>query len=113
MYLDYYQSENRENEPLAIGGYLPLEKVYNHDPVPEELTSEEAKYILGVQTNLWTEYISNIDYAEYMLLPRLQAQAEVAWTPKEMKNPEDFLKRLEADYPRLKKLGINYRDHRK
>lgn len=113
MYIDYYQSENRENEPLAIGGFLPLEKVYSYEPVPEELTSEEAKYILGVQTNLWTEYISNTDYAEYMLLPRLQAQAEVAWTPKEMKDQENFLKRLEVDYLRLGKIGINYRDHRK
>jgi len=113
MYIDYYQSQNRSVEPLAIGGFLPVEKVYSYEPVPGELTEEEAKYILGVQTNLWTEYVSNTRHAEYMLLPRLQAQAEVAWTPKEEKNLEGFLKRLEQDYKRLDKLNINYRDHRK
>ncbi|NCB06588.1 MAG: hypothetical protein EOM73_00320 [Bacteroidia bacterium] len=77
------------------------------------MTEEEAKYILGVQTNLWTEYIPNTKYAEYMLLPRLQAQAEVGWTKKELKNFPDFEKRLETDYQRLDKLGINYRNHKK
>jgi len=113
MYIDYYQSENRSEEPLAIGGFLPVEKVYSYEPVPEELTKEEAKYILGVQTNLWTEYVSNTSHAEYMLLPRLQAQAEVAWTLKEEKDLEGFLKRLEQDYKRLDKIDINYQNHRK
>jgi hexosaminidase len=113
MYIDYYQSEDHSEEPLAIGGFLPVEKVYSYEPIPEELTNEEAKYILGVQTNLWTEYVPNTKHAEYMLLPRLQAQAEVAWTPKEDKDTEGFLKRLEKEYKRLDKLGINYRDHRK
>lgn len=113
MYLDYYQSENKESEPLAIGGFLPVEKVYSYEPVPDELTTEEAKYILGVQSNLWTEYIPNTKYAEYMLLPRLQAQAEVGWTKKDLKNFPDFEKRLEIDYLRLDKLGINYRNHKK
>jgi hexosaminidase len=113
MYIDYYQSRDKENEPLAIGGFLPVERVYEYEPVPDELTPEEAKYILGVQTNLWTEYVATTKKAEYMLLPRLQAQAEVGWTNKELKNFEDFEKRLETDYLRLEKLGINYRDHRK
>lgn len=113
MYIDYYQSKDKENEPLAIGGFLPVEKVYSYEPIPVELTSDEARYILGVQTNLWTEYVATTKKAEYMLLPRLQAQAEVAWTKKELKNYESFIKRLETDYKRLEKLGINYRDHRK
>ena len=113
MYIDYYQSQNKDSEPLAIGGFLPVDKVYSYEPVPVELTAEEAKYILGVQTNLWTEYVATTKKAEYMLLPRLQAQAEVGWTPKELKNFDDFAKRLETDYQRLEKMGINFRDHRK
>jgi hexosaminidase len=113
MYIDYYQSQDTENEPLAIGGYLPVEKVYSFEPIPEELTSEEAKYVLGVQTNLWTEYVPSTYHAEYMLLPRLQAQAEVAWTQKNLKDFNNFEQRLIEDYKRLEKLEINYRDHRK
>jgi hexosaminidase len=113
MYIDYYQSEAKEKEPLAIGGFLTVEKVYSYEPVPEELTPEEAKHILGVQTNLWTEYIANTKYAEYMLLPRLQAQAETGWTKKELKNFADFEKRLETDYKRMEQLGINYRNHKR
>lgn len=113
MYIDYYQSRDTKNEPLAIGGYLPVDSVYSYEPIPEELTPEEAKNILGVQTNLWTEYVPSTYHAEYMLLPRLQAQAEVAWTPEEKKNLNNFKKRLIEDYKRLDKLGINYRDHRK
>jgi len=113
MYIDYYQSRDKENEPLAIGGFLPVEKVYEYEPVSAELSAEEAKYILGVQTNLWTEYVATTKKVEYMLLPRLQAEAEVGWTNKENKNFEDFGKRLETDYLRLEKLNINFRDHRK
>lgn len=113
MYIDHYQSQNKEEEPLAIGGFLPVEKVYSYEPVPEELSTDEAAHILGVQTNLWTEYISNIKKAEYMLLPRLEAEAEVAWTPKNKKDFADFEKRLNIDYKRLDKMGINYRNHNK
>lgn len=113
MYIDYYQSEDKKNEPLAIGGFLTMEKVYSYEPVPEELNSEEAKYILGVQTNLWTEYVATTKKAEYMLLPRLQAQAEVAWTPKELKYFSDFEERINNEYKRLDKLGVNYRNHNK
>ena len=113
MYIDYYQAEDKDNEPLAIGGFLPVEKVYSYEPIPEELNAEEAKYILGVQSNLWTEYVATTSKAEYMLLPRLQAQAEVAWTPKDLKDFADFENRLEKDYSRLQKLGINFRNHKK
>ncbi len=107
-YFDYYQGD-REKEPLAIGGFLPLEKVYSYDPLPEELTPEERKYILGTQGNVWTEYIGTPDYAEYMVYPRACALAEVAWTPPQEKNYEDFLKRLEGNLLHLKALGVNYR----
>ncbi len=113
MYIDYYQGRDKASEPLAIGGFLPVDKVYSYEPVPEELTAEEAKYILGVQTNLWTEYVATTKKAEYMLLPRLQAQAEVAWTPKELKDFPDFEERLMIDYQRLEKLGVNFRHHKK
>ena len=112
MYIDHYQSRDKDKEPLAIGGFLPVQKVYSYEPIPEALNAEEAKYVLGVQTNLWTEYVATTKKAEYMLLPRLQAQAEVAWTPKKLKDFKDFEKRLETDYLRLDKLGINYRNHK-
>ena len=113
MYFDYYQKENHEAEPLAIGGYLPLEKVYSYEPVPEELSAEEAKYIIGAQANVWTEYIANTNYLEYMLFPRICALSEVAWSPKSAKDFADFQKRMESEYSRLKMYGINYFDYSK
>ncbi len=107
-YFDYYQGD-KNSEPLAIGGYLPLEKVYSYEPVPKELTEEEKEYILGVQANLWTEYINTPDYAEYMLLPRLCALAEVAWSSPEKKNYVSFAARLKKHYKRLDEIGANYR----
>jgi hexosaminidase len=113
LYFDYYQSEDRVNEPLGIGGFLPLEKVYAYEPVPDVLSAEEAKHILGAQANLWTEYIPSARQAKYMLLPRILALSEVVWSPKEKKDFADFEKRVIVDYERLKKQGINFRDHRK
>ncbi|MCK4700572.1 MAG: beta-N-acetylhexosaminidase [Bacteroidales bacterium] len=108
-YFDYYQSENKENEPLAIGGYLPLEKVYSYDPMPEELSEEEAKYILGAQGNLWTEYIKTPDKVEYMTYPRATALSEVVWTQPEKKDYGSFLKRMEKHYKRFANMGVNSR----
>ena len=107
-YFDYYQGQP-ENEPLAIGGFLPLEKVYSYEPVPEELNSDEQKYIMGVQANQWTEYIATPELAEYMTLPRLCALAEVAWSPKEKRNLDNFSDRMSKHYNRLDELGVNYR----
>ena len=84
-YFDYYQSDHPD-EPLAIGGLLTLKKVYSYNPIPEELTSEEAKCILGVQGNLWSEYIKTYDKVEYMVYPRATALAEVGWSKLEHKN---------------------------
>ena len=69
LYFDYYQSKDVENEPEAIGGYLPIERVYSYEPMPKSLTPEEQKYIKGVQANLWTEYIPTFSQVEYMELP--------------------------------------------
>ncbi len=89
-YFDYYQSEN-EDEPIAIGGYLPLEKVYGFNPIPEELTEEESKYVLGAQGNVWTEYIPTEDQVEYMVFPRIFAMSEVVWSYPRNKNYPDFV----------------------
>ena len=111
LYFDYYQSYDTKNEPLAIGGRLPLERVYSYDPIPKALSSDEQKYIMGVQANLWTEYISTFNYAEYMLLPRLAALSEVQWSSADKKNYECFLSRL----PRMVQLydlkQYNYATH--
>ena len=109
-YFDYYQSDN-DDEPTAIGGYLPLEKVYGFNPIPEELNSEEAKYILGAQGNIWTEYMPTTEQVEYMAFPRILAMSEVIWTNAENKNYEDFVSRVENFHKRLDVLDINYANH--
>jgi len=109
-YFDYYQSDN-DDEPTAIGGYLPLEKVYGFNPIPEELNSEETKYILGAQGNIWTEYMPTSEQAEYMAFPRILAMSEVVWTNAENKNYEDFVSRVENFNKRLDVLDINYANH--
>ncbi len=105
-YLDYYQSQD-PNEPLAIGGYLPLDKVYSYNPDPTDLTPEEHKHILGVQCNLWTEYIPDLSKLEYMAYPRACAIAEIAWSPQASRNYDDFVGRLSQHLKRLQALGVN------
>ena len=107
LYLDYYQGDPT-TEPVAIGGYLPLETVYSYEPVPDEFTPEEAKHILGTQANLWTEYIQDGAKVEYMVYPRACALAEIAWSAKEKKNWKDFSKRIKTHFARLDALGVNY-----
>jgi hexosaminidase len=107
FYIDYYQSEAK-TEPIAIGGFLPLSKCYSFEPDLPELTAEEAKHVVGIQANLWTEYISNLPYAEYMTYPRALALSEVSWSPKGSKNYEDFKKRLKGHMPSMDALKINY-----
>jgi hexosaminidase len=109
-YFDHYQSDN-EKEPLAIGGFLPLEKVYNFNPIPKELTKEESTYVLGAQGNVWTEYMKTPEKVEYMAFPRAIALAEVVWSSKENKNYPDFIKRLEFYQKRLDQLDVNYANH--
>jgi hexosaminidase len=107
-YFDYYQ-DHPDDEPEAIGGYLPLEKVYEYEPTPAELNPEEQKYILGAQANIWTEYIPTPEHAEFMALPRMSALAEVVWSPKNARNLQDFYRRMAAFYLRLDALEVNYR----
>ncbi len=109
-YFDYYQSEN-ENEPLAIGGFLPLEKVYSFNPIPNELTKEESKYVLGAQGNIWTEYMKTPEKVEYMAFPRAIALAEVLWSKPEHKNFEDFKNRLMVFQKKLKAKEVNFANH--
>lgn len=105
-YLDYYQSQD-PNEPLAIGGYLPLDKVYGYNPDPADLTPEQQKHILGVQANLWTEYIPDMAKLEYMAYPRASAIAEIGWSPQDGRNYDDFVGRLAHHLKRLQALGVN------
>ncbi len=109
-YFDYYQSDS-ENEPLAIGGFLPLEKVYSFNPIPKELTKEESKFVLGAQGNVWTEYIRTEQQVEYMAFPRAIALSEVVWSSLERKNYEDFVNRLEQYQQRLDQQNVNYANH--
>lgn len=108
-YLDYYQTRDTAGEPLSIGGYLPVEKVYALDPY-EQLTPEEQGYILGVQANLWTEYIATWPHAQYMLLPRLSALAEVGWSL-DRKDYGDYLRRVRRLVKLYDAYGYNYAKH--
>jgi hexosaminidase len=107
-YLDYYQGDPAA-EPLAIGGFLPLDSVYAFEPVPAELTSEQAAHVLGGQGNLWTEYVPTPARAEYMILPRMLALAEALWSAKEIRSWDRFLARLPSQFTRLDALGVEYR----
>lgn len=108
-YFDKYQSMRTISEPLAIGGYIPVSKVYEFDPLLG-LNPDERKNILGLQANVWTEYIRDFKQVQYMLLPRLAALAEVGWTYGE-KNEEDFISRLKQLTKRYDALGYTYAKH--
>lgn len=108
LYFDHYQTTDVANVPLAIGGYSPVSKVYNFDPIPSKLTAEEAARIIGVQANLWTEYIPTTQQVEYMLMPRIDALAEVQWTMPEKKDYDQFLPRLFRMLKYYDKKGYNY-----
>jgi hexosaminidase len=108
-YLDYYQSRDTDAEPIAIGGFLPLERVYAYDPMPHELEPQFARHILGAQAQLWTEYMKEPKKVEYMAFPRLSAFSEVAWSPADAKDYSRFLIRLRTHLERLQALDVNYR----
>ena len=108
-YFDHYQSRDTAHEPLAIGGFLPLETVYTWEPIPAALEPEFQSHILGIQAQLWTEYLPDPKAVEYMAFPRLSALAEVAWSPAGPRPIEDFLARLAVHVERLGALDVNYR----
>ncbi len=111
LYFDYYQSKDTETEPMAIGGYLPIERVYSYEPMPKSLSPEEQKYIVGVQANLWTEYIPDFKQVQYMVLPRMAALSESQWCTPEKKNYEAFLQRVSRLVNIYAKNGWNYATH--
>jgi hexosaminidase len=108
-YFDHYQSRDKTKEPLAIGGFTPLDTVYAFEPVPPQLTAAEAKHVLGAQAQLWTEYMPNAKHVEYMAYPRMVALSEVLWSAKTRRDYADFTTRLPAHLARLDALDVNYR----
>ncbi len=107
-YFDHYQSDPA-TEPLAIGGYTTLEKVYAYEPTPaDSLTPDQQRHILGAQGNVWTEYIPDGSQVEYMAFPRACALAEVLWSPAETRNWKNFTERLLIHFRRLDALQVRY-----
>ena len=111
MYFDYYQTKYTDNEPLAIGGYVPVEKVYSFEPVSSDLPADVAKHIIGVQANLWSEYVPTYSHVEYMELPRMAALCEVQWCNPQNKDFANFKQRLAPLFRIYDKQGYNYAKH--
>ena len=110
-YWDYYQATDVENEPFGIGGYIPVELVYSYDPCPANITDQQRSHILGVQANLWTEYIKTAEHLEYMLLPRLAALSEVQWCMPENKDWNRFLDGMDELCESYEDMGYNSAGH--
>lgn len=108
LYFDYYQGDPAF-EPMAIGGLVPLHQVYGYEPVPDTLTAEEARHVLGAQGNVWTEYLKTPAAIEYMAYPRALALAEVTWSPREARSWESFVARLPGALAALGRRGVEYR----
>lgn len=108
-YFDHYQSRDKSKEPLAIGGFTPIDSAYAFEPVPPSLSAEEAKHILGAQAQVWTEYIPNAKQVEYMAFPRLSALSEGLWSAKPRKDFADFMARMQIHVKRLEALDVNFR----
>ncbi len=109
LYFDYYQSKDKKNEPLAIGGFLPLRKVYEFNPIIQGLDTQAAQHVRGAQGQIWTEYIPSLKQAEYMAYPRACALAELVWLPQEQKGYEGFLERMKVQEKRFDAGNVNYR----
>ena len=107
LYFDYYQSQERDKEPFAIGGYLPVEKVYSYEPF-EGLTPAAQPHILGVQANLWTEYIATPEHLEYMLLPRMCALSEIQWCAADKKDYARFDASIDHSFEMFDAMGLTY-----
>ncbi len=111
LYFDYYQSTDTDNEPLAIGGYIPVRKCYAFEPFSPKMTDEEKARILGVQANMWTEYVKSTDHLDYMILPRMSALSEVQWCQPENKSWMRFTSQAEQLFRRYDVQGWNYALH--
>lgn len=110
-YFDYCQSKDRDAEPISIGGYLPIDKVYEFEPCPNEMTKDQKSHILGVQANMWTEYVATPEHLEYMILPREAALCEVQWCQSERKDWERFHAALPHMCEIYEQRGYNYAKH--
>ena len=111
LYFDYYQSEDIASEPSCIGGYLPVERVYEFQPLPEELTPEQQKHIIGVQANIWTEYIAHFWHVQYMALPRMEALTEIQWNNPQERDFEAFVERCHHMRQLYELYHYTYADH--
>ena len=111
LYFDYYQSEDIASEPSCIGGYLPVERVYEFQPLPEELTPEQQKHIIGVQANIWTEYIAHFWHVQYMALPRMEALTEIQWNNPKERDFEAFVERCRHMKQLYELYHYTYADH--
>ena len=111
FYFDYYQSLDVDNEPFGIGGYIPVDLVYSYEPYTEKMTEEERSHILGIQANIWTEYIKTEDHLQYMLLPRMTALSEVQWCQRENKDWDRFTKSIPHVTSIYDIRGYNYAKH--
>lgn len=107
LYFDSYQT-NPIGQPEAIGGFLPIERVYDYNPVPTAIAEDKQQHVLGVQANVWTEYMPTQEHVDYMVFPRAFALAEVAWTALDQKDWFDFQHRLQKHYLLMQRLGVNY-----
>ena len=103
LYFDYYQSEDPSTEPSCVGGYLPVSRVYEFRPLPKELTPEQQKHIIGLQANIWTEYITSFRHVEYMAMPRMDALAEIQWN-----NPDPESRDFDAFVERCRRMAQLY-----
>lgn len=106
-YFDYLQEQ--VGEPKGIGGFLPLERVYSFEPLPDDIAPDRTKHVLGAQANLWTEYVPSFKHVEYMVWPRAAAMAEVAWSDPKQRDYADFLQRMRTHAKRLDAMDVNYR----
>ena len=111
LYFDYYQSEDIASEPECIGGYLPVERVYQFQPLPSELTPEQQKHIIGVQANIWTEYIASFKHVQYMAMPRMDALAELQWNNPEERDLDAFVERCRKMAQLYDLYHYNYATH--
>ena len=111
LYFDYYQSEDIANEPMCIGGYLPVERVYEFQPLPEELTPEQQQHIIGVQANIWTEYIASFRHVQYMAMPRMDALAELQWNNPQERDFDGFVERCRKMAQLYDLYHYNYATH--
>ncbi|MBI1770701.1 MAG: family 20 glycosylhydrolase [Bacteroidetes bacterium] len=106
-YFDHYQGDPA-TEPFAIGGFNTLKRVYDYEPVPKELNDDQAKYVLGAQANLWTEFVTTAEHVEYMVLPRMLALAEVIWSPKSTRDWTGFNYRIQSHFRSFEQKGLHY-----